>query len=233
MNPIALGYSGVGGINATPLIAFNTIIDEDISLISYIIKYVRNHDIFDLDKLKEYDMIKVVSEVYLRDYDNPLYFLMKDEKDKEFLDQCYKEFMESQEFYDYFIVSSDFYQLIQMFISSGEVKPTVLCKTEKEREIVLKDDVLSHLSILMIDDVNEKSLSKYQQFYFYRLRDSEKFIYNDISFRTYYFSSMGCNLTKDKDELADSEYINNITKFQNRISIFDMYKSQIIGRAIY
>lgn len=229
-----MGYNGVGGINATPLMAFNTIIDEDISLICYIIKYVRNHDIFDLDKLKKLTMNDIISEIYMRTYDNPLYFLMKNEKDKEFLDQCYKEFKESQEFYDYYIVSTDLFELVQMFIASGEIKPTILCRTDREREIIKDDEVLSHLNVLMLSDCSSsKNLSKYKQFYFYRITDAEGFISDDITYRTYYFSSMGMNLTENKDELIDTKCVEAITKSKSKINIFDMYKSQTIGRAIY
>ena len=78
--------SGVGGITSAPLINFNVIIDEDLSLLSYIIRDVRNEDVFDLDKVDKMTYIDMVKEIYHRKYNNPLYFLMKDEKDKEFLD---------------------------------------------------------------------------------------------------------------------------------------------------
>ena len=233
MNPIQLGYSGVGGINSTPLIAFNVIIDEDFSLISYIIKYVRNHDVFDLEKLKDYTINQIISELYLRTYDNPLYFLMKDEKDKEFLDQCYKEFKETQEYYDKFIISSDFYEAMGMFKQSGEVNPTILCRTDKERQIVNNDPLLSSFSLMMREDVNFKSIQQYKQFYFLRLDDAKDFIQPKLLYKTYYFSSMGLNLTKEKDSLVDSKCAEEISKYMNHINIFDMYKQQTIGRALY
>ncbi|MBR6289318.1 MAG: hypothetical protein IKR19_08285 [Acholeplasmatales bacterium] len=236
MNPLQIGYSGVGGINATPLIAFNTIIDEDFSLISYIIKYVRNHNIFDLDKLKFYTVEKIISELYLRTYDNPLYFLMKDEKDKEFLDQCYNEFKQTQEYYDYFSISTDFYSAVSMFKESGEISATILYKTQKELDLIKNDELLSSLNVLSIDDVTSKSIQKYKQFYFFKMDDIEPFIFPDNTYKTYYISSMGLNLNDSKDSIKEdkySKYIDDLYKYKNQVNIFDVYKQQTIGRAIY
>jgi hypothetical protein len=158
---------------------------------------------------------------------------MKDDSKKLFLDQCYEEFKLSQEYYDYFIIATDFYEVVTMFKQSGEVIPTILCRTPKERDIVLNDEVLSSLDILMIDDVSSKSIYKYKQFYFYKINDAKEFVDQKINYKTYYFSSTGLNLTKEKDSLIENDYTDDISKYLNHINIFDLYKQQTIGRALY
>lgn len=227
-----LGLSGVG-INTTPLIAFNTLIDEDFSLISYIISHIRNHDIFDLDKLKDMNIPSVIKEIYLRQYKNPLYFLMKNEKDKEFLDQCYKEFKETQEYYDYYAVATDFYDLMAVFKLSGDITPTILCNTEKEMELLAGDESLAQFSRVLKTDLKQRDMTRYGQYYFYLIDDCGDFLDDKIGSKTYYFSSCGLNLSDDKDTIVESPIIDKIRTNKSHINIFDMYKSNVIGRAIY
>ena len=54
-----------GVINSSPLISFDTFIDEDLSLIAYIITDIRNEKVFNLDKVSNMsieDIIKEISE---------------------------------------------------------------------------------------------------------------------------------------------------------------------------
>lgn len=221
--------SGVGGITSAPLINFNVIIDEDLSLLSYIIRDVRNEDVFDLDKVDKMTYIDMVKEIYHRKYNNPLYFLMKDEKDKEFLDQCYKEFMDKPDFLSEFSIATDAYTMLENFVKSGEIYTTIIYKNDYEKEVIDNDPVMKKADSIYIENID---LQRYTQIFFYRFQEAERF-YNKGFKKTFYISSMGCNMNEDSTDLIDEELIVKIDKSGNNISVFDMYRSDIIGQSIF
>ena len=75
-----------------PLFSINTIIDTDLGVLNYVFKEFRNENYFDLNVL---DYMELINKVYYRQFENPLYVIMKhpdSEEDKKFLDECYQEF---------------------------------------------------------------------------------------------------------------------------------------------
>lgn len=220
---------GGAGITAAPLINFDCIIDEDISLIRHVIKDIKNYNVFDYDKLIDYKKTaKLIGEIYHAAYTNPLYFLMIDDSHKEFLDQCYSEFMSEPYFLKDYAVATDVYNMVELFINSGEIVTTIVYKNEQEKQLIEDDDILSKANKIYIEDVN---LDFYSQIYLNRIEDASR--YMDKTFkRTFYFSSRGSNLTEDKTELKESDILSNIGAYNN-LSVFDMYRQDVIGRSIY
>lgn len=221
-------FTGGVGITSAPLINFDVIIDEDISLLLYVMKEMPNTEVFDMDKIRKYDLIKLVSEVYHARYTNPLYFLMKDEKNKEFLDQCYKEFMEDPSFLNKFAISTDIYDLVEKFINAGEIAVTIVYKNKYEKALINEDNLLSSVNVLELSNVD---IDYYTQVYVNKIDDAA--MYTDTAIKkTFYFSSRGSNMTEDKTDMIASEVLSKLSKW-NGISVFDMYRSNMIGRSIY
>lgn len=224
---------GVGSSITTPLISFDVIIDQDVSLITYVVKNIHNKDVFDYGKLKQFSKYKdVVKELYLRKYMNPLYLIMRDDENKEFLDECYEEFKQTQEYFDHYIVASDFYDVVIRFLDSdGTIIPTILCKTEKEKSIIEKDNNLKGISILMMDDFNENCFAKYGQYYLRYSYEIDRYMeYKPIG-KSFYISSCGLNRTEDNSDIEFTENIETLlSKRLNHVNIFDMYIQEISER---
>jgi hypothetical protein len=195
---------------------------------SYIITKIRNEKVFDLDKVTNMGINDLIKELYCRNYKNPLEFLMKNKLDKEFLDDCYKEFMENGEFLNEYAIGTDFYNAVKKFKESGEISVTILYKNDIEKYIIDHDPLLSTLKSV---ESNTKKYNFYSQFYFKYVEDAKNYIEN-ITRKTYYFSSCALNLNATNDDFKDSEIIQLLIDLKNNISIFDMYRQEVVGRVL-
>lgn len=222
--------NGGGVIKATPLIDFGVLIDEDLSLASYIISEVRNHEVFDLEKIQNMTKIELITNLYLRDYKNPLYLFMKDEKYKDFLDKCYEEFMENGEFLYYYAIQTQFFTVLKEYIQSSEITSTILYHNDMQLMVIEKDPVLSKVSHTKFEDID--NIEFFSQFYFRYIDDAERFNLPRLNRRSYYFSTSGPNIDSNKEKIIDSELLNSIGENVNQINLFDLYPAEIIGKAI-
>lgn len=220
--------SGAGIINSSPLISFNTFIDEDLSLMSYVITKIRNEKVFDLSRVTNMGITDLIKELYCRRYQNPLEFLMKDKIDKEFLDECYKEFMENGEYLYESAIGTDFFKVLESFKEAGDINVTILYHNDAEKYVLDKDPFLSTFEATD----NPKHLQYFSQLYFRYIEDANGYI-KDMTRKTYYFSSSVLNLNKDQDAFKDSVIIDYLVDMKNNISIFDMYKENVIGKVLY
>ena len=218
-----------GVINSSPLISFDTFIDEDLSLIAYIITDIRNEKVFNLDKVSNMSIEDIIKELYTRKYKNPLEFFMKDEKDREFLDQCYQEFKENGEYLYKHAIATDFFEVIDSFKQAGDIYITILYHNDAQKYIIDNDPLLSTLNSISSSEL--KKLDRYSQFYFRYLDDANRYIQN-MTRRTYYFSSSALNLNETNDNFKQSIIIDYLIDMKNDISIFDIYKNSITGKVL-
>lgn len=214
----------------TPLISFYSIVDIDMGLIKNILINYRNENVFDLKKDKKY--FEILSEIYKRKEKNPLYCLLKidNEKSREFVDECYKEFInEREEEILSYAVSTDIYNLIRQFYNSSEIIPTILYYTKAQKDIINNDQLLSKIKSISIDELNnDESKNQFEQFYFKYLDEAESFW--NLNNKTFYFSTTGINLNDNNDDInISNEDIYEIYKKGNKINLFDMYRTDIIG----
>ena len=224
-------FDNRGGVfKATPLIDFDVIIDEDLSLLAYVIGNIRNPEIFDLDKVANMDKLELLSESYLRKYRNPLHIIMKDNKYKDFLDQCYSEFKENGEFLDYFAIETHFYNVLEEYKKSSEVNSTILYHNDKQKQIIDNDEFLSSLLCTRYEDI--ENIEFYSQFYFRYIDDAEKFTISRLNRRTFYFSTSGPNINENSDSIIESKILQKISDNVNQINLFDLYNHKITGKAI-
>lgn len=225
--------SNVNGLDffdvSSPLISFHSIIDEDMSLIKYILKDFRNPSIFDLDRAKNMTYTDIVGELYRRKYENPLYIFAKDGK-HDFLDECYREFIDTKEEDILFNgVTTEMFKVVKNFKVSGYINPVILYYTQAQEKVL--EEELNDIKRVSIDELNDggnKRKNVYGQFYFKRLEEVKPF--EDLNKKTFYFSSFGLNLNDTNDDLKDNDLILRMIKGENKINIFDMYRMDIIGR---
>lgn len=215
----------------TPLISFYTLIDRDMGLIKNILINYRNEEIFNLKQDKKY--FEILGEVYKRKESNPLYYLLKvdNKENRSFLDECYEEFITERESEVLsYSVTTDMYNLIREFVNSSEVIPTILYYTQAQKNVLDNDVLLSKIKSISIDELtqNEEKKAEFEQFYFKFIDESIPFL--SLSNRTFYFSTTGLNLDENNEDIIFSnEDVFEIYKRGNKINLFDMYRTDIIG----
>ena len=219
--------SGAGVINSSPLISIDAIVDEDLSLILYVLSKIRNETVFDFSKVEGLELNSLIKLLYTRRYKNPLYLLMRDESNKEFLDECYKEFKSTGEYLVDNAVGTDFYNVVEKFKEAGDIRVTILYHNDGEKYVIDNDPLLSSFETV----TNNRNMQHYSQLYFRYVDDAKNFI-DKMTKRTFYFSSSVLNLNEDCDDFKDSDIIEHLVDFRNDISIFDMYVESVIGKVL-
>lgn len=218
-------------IKFTPLISFYSIIDVDMGLIKDIIINYRNENVFDLKKDKKY--LDILSSIYKRKETNPLYYLLRvdNKESRDFVDECYEEFItEKEEEILSYSVTSDMYNLVREFYNSSEVIPTILYYSQYQKNVIDNDPLLSKIKSVSFIELkrNEEKRNEYDQFYFRYIEESEIFL--SLKNKTFYFSTTGRNLIEDNSDIdISNEDVIEIYKRGNKINLFDMYRTDIIG----
>ena len=89
--------------------------------------------------------------------------------------------------------------------------------------------LLSKIKSISIDELNNDELkNQFEQFYFRYLDEAESFW--NLNNKTFYFSTTGINLNDNNDDInISNEDIYEIYKKGNKINLFDMYRTDIIG----
>ena len=213
----------------TPLISFHSIIDEDMGVLKDVIINYRNEEIFNLDIKR--NKFQIIGDLYRRKYENPLYYIMKDEKYKSFVDECYEEFItEKEDEILNYSISTEIYQLIEEFKKSNDIIPTILYYSEAQRKVIENDALLSKINYISFSNLisNRDRIEDFGQFFFKRINESNPF--KDFKAKTYYFSTCGLNLNEDNSDLnMDNDFVFHIYKNGGRISLFDLYRTDVIG----
>ena len=146
-------------------------------------------------------------------------------------DECYKEFITEREAEILsYAVTTDIYNLVRQFINSSEIIPTILYYTQAQKEIIDNDPLLSKIKSISIDELNNHPASKnqFEQFYFKYLEEAA--IFWELNNRTFYFSTTGRNLNDSNDDInISNEDVFEIYKKGNKINLFDIYRTDIIG----
>ena len=227
----------LGGLTnkSTPLISINTIIDIDMAIVKYVILNLRNPKYFNLDKVSDLSYIDLIRDIYHRKYRNPLYYFMINEDDKELLDKCYHELLdENLEELLELAPATDVLPLIQAFIESGDITPTILCYNKTQLKFVEnnRDDFGTIPAVLLKDILfNNKKMDSYSQFYI-KYFEEEIEHFKNLRKRTFYISTCGVNLNENNDDIANNELIMELIKQDNKINLFDIYRTSVIGRYI-
>jgi hypothetical protein len=208
---------------SSPVIAFNTLIDTDLAVVKYCITNNMT-DIVNYPKLKTLGYYQLIGLVYRRKCINPLRVIANESVSDEILDLEYEELFKNKEEE---ILSNatytDMHFLVKEFTKSTDISPNILCYDEIQRKIIETSDLRS----VNVVDTNSARINK-SQYYLKYLSDLNKF--KDLSYMTFYVSSCGLNLTDENDDLnMTREEVLEFATNSNKISIFDMYRMDIIG----
>ena len=215
-----------------PLFSFNMIVDTDLGLLNYVFAEFRNEDIFDLNVL---DYPELINKVYFRQFQNPLYCLMRypeNVDDKQFLDECYKEFIETKEkeILNHSL-TTQIAELLKLFLEESSIYPYIMCYTEAQYDLISKQDDYKKAKIVMSQDIISVAQGYFSQYYFKYLE--ELYLFSSIKDRTMYISNCGLNLNNERSDFRNFPVLDNLLRQNNHINAIDMYKEEIIGKDIY
>ena len=227
----------INGIGLTkksnPLISFHCLIDEDLSLIKYVLLNFRNETVFDLNKVINMTFFDIIRELYERKYKNPLEFLMKNDNDRSFLQECYNEFIRDHEseILEH-ATGTEIMRLIVDYKNSGDIIPYILYYTDAQKAILDSEKTLNNIKKLKYDklvrgDYPEKA-EDFSQYYFKYIDEIFDCKFENFSGKTFYFSTCSLNLNEDNSDIKDPEFAMNVIKNDSKMNLFDLYRMDII-----
>lgn len=220
-----------GMIPTAPLISFNAIVDIDMTILRYIV----NENVDQCIGLLSFDNINpngfngIIRDLYRRKYDNPLYYVMKDEMHKDKVDEVYSKILLNEDKYLEYAVCTNIYELFINFINSGDIHPTVLYDTEAQRKFLIDElDIdIKYMMSYREAKSREANIGPFTQYYFDRLEEVDRFM--DVHTTTFYFSSKTLNLNEDGSDIKDRDKVNTILYNENKINLYDLYRAEMIG----
>ena len=206
------------------LIDFNCYVDTEFGLLSLIKDNYMDDNVFDRELLNQ-DSNKIILSLINRKKSNPLSIIANKQVSDEDLDDYYKEFMDQE--YDKILelsVITELKSLIELSKTEPAIHVTILCKDQREIDILKDDDTLENAEFIL--DKLENDYSKYSSFYFKYINENiDKFIYR---YKTYYFSKYMINFD-DKYDLKESNIVNKIIYSGGSIEILDLYNKSYLG----
>lgn len=213
-------------IRPTPAFSFHTIIDEDISILSYIILNYYDTSIFDFSEAMHVDFGEVISRIYYRKEENPLKLFMVEGADESFVDECYYEFINEKEEE---ILANSIYteipKLIRSFQDSAGINPVIFYYNDAQKTALDAFDLLKDIPKIPVKDVTN---DRYSQIYLKDYTEAKNF--PDLINKTFYFATSGRNV----EVFTNGDFINikeldMLAANRNHISLYDLYNSNIVN----
>ena len=209
---------------STPLIPFNLVVDTDLGLIKMINKKYHDKNTFHTGLLSA-PIKQLVYLLYTRKHYNPLSVIMRDTTDTVAMDDFYNEFMEKE--YVSILensVTTDVHNAIRLFNQSeGIIRTTILCKNQKEEDVIKKLDIGSDVDVV-IGDYRDANISVYDPIYFKNFRDAIP-VADRIAGKNIYIANYEFNYTYTPEEsrvlLPD---VSILLLDQNLAKVTDIYK---------
>lgn len=211
-----------------PLISFYSIVDTDIGLMNLIHNEYLDKTVFNWDFFYDDDFYKKISSIYYRS-DKNLLRVFANDKSNPRLDEYYKDFIETcqSKILDYSI-TTEILTLIDTFNMTQEIRPTLLCYTKEQIEVLEDEPLLSKNNKVLLSSMTEEEKLSFSQYFFCDIEEIYNF--SECRLKTIYISSKGTNLTEDGADIKDDPIISTLIQHANHISIFDMYSRDIIKK---
>lgn len=220
----------LGGANSNlaPLISFNTIVDTDIGLIKLVCEDFFDPAVFDEDLFKDLSKYQLIHKVYYRDHTNPLTAIAKKDTPIQLLDEYYQEFKEKymSEIYKRSI-TTEMLNSIYNFNISQDINSVILCYSQEQIDLLNEESELEENKKILFSDIITKDKFSFKQ-YFFKYID-EIYPFDNCEAKTIYLSTFRPNFNETKEDLLDPKLVEKLIKNRNQISIFDLYRKDIIG----
>lgn len=212
----------------TPIFSFKTLVDLDMGLVNLVMTKYNDADTFDFSPLVNYTYQDIISLVYFRPMENPLYPFLTEYTDEkiEFVDKCYKEFKETKEkdIIDIGVIT-EIPNLISTYSKSGGMKPVIFYYNEDQLSLLNEMTILDHIEKIRVEDI---SMNRFSQFYLMDCEEAE-FI-QTARYKTIYFASHQRNMDRLEADLKEDKTLFTLLGNHNQFNIFDVYKQEIINK---
>ena len=215
---------GSSYVKPTPAFSFHTIVDEDMSLILTVASNYYDRSVFDFSGDFYEEFPKLIHKVYYRTVENPLKLFAKEGADEKFLDECYIEFMKDKE--DEILengIVTEIPTLIRLFKDSSGISPSIFYYNEDQLEALQQIEELND-----IDKVEYKKISNDTNSQIFLRDHNECANFPNMKSKTFYFASTIVNLNA-MEKMEEYEHLTKIANNGNRISLYDMYNTEVIG----
>lgn len=211
-----------------PLISFNTIFDIDVGLIQLIYDEYLEPKVFNVDTFNK-SLKDIIKLLYYRTEKNPLYLFANNNISRDVLDQYYKEFTtKCMDDILSRVVSTEVINMIQLFVSSKEISPSILYYSEKQKEILDGEPILQRIPKISFKELNSSTINSFNQFFFKDIDELKPFI--DCKMKTFYISNLWLNLNKERDDFRETEELKKIIGHRNHVNIFTLYNEIILRK---
>lgn len=210
-------------IRVSALIDFEMLVNVDYGIIKLIKRDYNNGEYIDLDYLDKVKDSVLISELYLRDYENPLELVLKDDYINQadgLLNQIYKE--KYKDVLD-LSVMTNVSSLMQMYtngqyMSNDEFSVTVLCKNLiEEHYIKLKNP---EYNTLVVSDKKKVDVNMYDYFYIKNFKDLLD--YNRLLKKNLYIARYGFNREPGRVNTLKLSISEKLADF-NQLFFIDIY----------
>lgn len=220
--------SGLSYLRPTPTFSFHSIVDEDISLLSYVIANYYDTSVFDFSSILNTDFFTALKYVYNREMINPLRLFMVEGADEKFVDECYEELISTreEEVLEYGIITK-IPTLIRMFKDSGGMNPSIFYYNDIQREALEDIEELEDIQKIEFNKVLE---SEHKQIFINYYTEAEKL--TSLRAKTIYMSTKRFNVIALQN-FQNNPYLTELVGQFNKFSIYDLYSNIIEYEAVY
>lgn len=211
----------------SPLIPFNLVVDTDVGLLCYIYKSYMDPNVFNKDFFIGKNVRDMVYSVYTRTEQNPLLLCIND-KYRDSCDSLYNEFMNDK--YEEILelsVKTEFCTLMRYFYNEPEINTTLVCEKQKEIDILKEEKDIKYNRIILSNELKEKEIRKFNQFYFKNINDATPYVKYLID-KTIYFSKYGYNIN-DKEKFVEDPMVILLSE-NNVINIIDVFNMELLNK---
>ena len=211
-------------LNSRPVFSYHTLLDSDMGILKYAVMNYKDDKAFDISKIKSLNYFQLIGEVYRRREENPLYIIMRDDSYKDYLDQKYNCLKDNELLIEDYLVYTEIVDYFNVLITRGDIKPSILYYTENEKKILDNIKEFKDLEKIYIKNID---ISEYDALYLKYISEIKRF--NKLTYTSVYLSNTGLNMNDSGDEFKESELINNLMDNKCIISIYELYKHDLIG----
>lgn len=209
-----------------PVVDFKALADTDFGLIKLIQSEYLDPSYFDIEKFKKSDK-ELLYELYTRKVYNPLLLYVNDNINEKECRELYINFF-TEKYNDILdnSVATELLTSINLFKTSGEIDPIILCQDSREIDKIRNTEILKGINTIFLADL-EDNTNKYDIYFLKELVDIE--LFEKQKSTTFYISTFGPNLTEDNKDLIQDELLSKLSLEQKcQVNLFDMYKLDLL-----
>lgn len=205
------------------LVEFSAIMDMDLAILRLIQLEYNNPEYFNIDIL---DKKSLKTDILSREYPNPLRFIIKD-KYIDDVNKIYEDLIKqhSDMIYDICLPNDIFRLLLTLKRTSGIVNTTVLCLSEKEKDIIKKYDIKNVFNTLVVSERKKAELTNYDCVFVNRYRDILFYNLGQLAAKYIFIHRAKYNLEIGYKKQIPIIAVSKVVGDVNKVMLIDPYRN--------